>query len=92
MIDVVCGARPNFMKVDPIIRNMDPAFEIRIVHTGQHYDHAMSQSFFDVLGLPRPDINLEVGSGSQAKQTAQALVSLDDVYTNRRIFITGYEV
>jgi len=83
MIDVVCGARPNFMKVDPIIRNMDPAFEIRIVHTGQHYDHAMSQSFFDELGLPRPDINLEVGSASITVQTATIMKRYEEVILNR---------
>jgi len=83
MIDVVCGARPNFMKVDPIIRNMDPAFEIRIVHTGQHYDHSMSQSFFDELGLPRPDINLEVGSASITVQTATIMKRYEEVILKR---------
>lgn len=83
MIDVVCGARPNFMKVDPIIRNMDAAFEIRIVHTGQHYDHAMSQSFFDELGLPRPDINLEVGSASITVQTATIMKRYEDAILDR---------
>ncbi len=83
MIDIVCGARPNFMKVDPIIRNIDPAFEIRIVHTGQHYDHAMSQSFFDELGLPRPDINLEVGSASITVQTAAIMTRYEEVILSR---------
>ncbi len=84
MIDIVCGARPNFMKVDPIIRNIDPALEVRIVHTGQHYDHIMSQSFFDELELPRPDINLEVGSASITVQTATIMKRYEDVILKRR--------
>ncbi len=83
MIDIVCGARPNFMKVDPIIRNIDPAFELRIVHTGQHYDHIMSQSFFDELELPRPDINLEVGSASITVQTATIMKRYEEVILRR---------
>jgi len=83
MIDIVCGARPNFMKVDPIVRNVDPSFEIRIVHTGQHYDHIMSQSFFDELGLPRPDINLEVGSASITVQTANIMRKYEEVILER---------
>lgn len=83
MIDIVCGARPNFMKVDPIVRNIDPAFEMRIVHTGQHYDHIMSQSFFDELELPRPDINLEVGSASITVQTATIMKRYEEVVLRR---------
>ncbi|MCD4669884.1 MAG: UDP-N-acetylglucosamine 2-epimerase (non-hydrolyzing) [Actinomycetia bacterium] len=83
MIDIICGARPNFMKVDPIIRNIDPAFEVRIVHTGQHYDHIMSQSFFDELELPKPDINLEVGSASITVQTATIMKRYEDVILDR---------
>lgn len=79
MIDIICGARPNFMKIDPIIRNIDPSLEVRIVHTGQHYDHLMSQSFFDELELPRPDINLEVGSASITVQTANIMKRYEDV-------------
>ena len=83
MIDIVCGARPNFMKVDPIIRNIDPAFEVRIIHTGQHYDHIMSQSFFDELELPRPDINLEVGSATITVQTATIMKRYEEVILRR---------
>jgi UDP-N-acetylglucosamine 2-epimerase (non-hydrolysing) len=67
------GARPNFMKVAPIMHEMarHPAdFEQILVHTGQHYDASLSQVFFDELALPKPDVNLEVGSGSHAQQTA----------------------
>jgi UDP-N-acetylglucosamine 2-epimerase (non-hydrolysing) len=69
----VVGARPNFMKIAPIMHEMarHPAdFEQVLVHTGQHYDASMSQVFFDELELPKPDVNLEVGSGSHAQQTA----------------------
>ncbi len=70
MIDLVCGARPNFMKVDPVLRALGSRIGTRLVHTGQHYDHAMSQGFFEALGLPRPDVNLEVGSAGITRQTA----------------------
>ncbi len=84
MIDVICGARPNFMKVDPIIKNTDPSVEIRLIHTGQHYDHIMSQSFFDDLDLPRPDVNLEVGSASITEQTATIMQRYENVFLERR--------
>jgi UDP-N-acetylglucosamine 2-epimerase (non-hydrolysing) len=80
MVDIICGARPNFMKVAPIIRNMDGAVRLRLVHTGQHYDHAMSQSFFDELDLPRPDINLGVGSASITVQTARIMEAYEKVF------------
>lgn len=73
MIDLVCGARPNFMKIDPVVRAVPDPSRIRLVHTGQHYDHAMSQSFFEELGLPEPDVNLGVGSASITVQTATVM-------------------
>jgi UDP-N-acetylglucosamine 2-epimerase (non-hydrolysing) len=72
----VVGARPNFMKMAPILRALaqhQPAMPALLVHTGQHYDKDMSHQLFDDLGLPRPDINLEVGSGSHAVQTAEVM-------------------
>lgn len=78
MIDVVCGARPNFMKVDPVLRSLDPSIAARLVHTGQHYDRSMSESFFVDLGLPVPDVNLEVGSASVTKQTALVMERYED--------------
>lgn len=78
----VVGARPNFMKMAPIMREMAkyPAeFEQLLVHTGQHYDAAMSQVFFDELEMPKPDVNLEVGSGSHAWQTAQIMQRFEPV-------------
>lgn len=81
IVDVV-GARPNFMKMAPIIEAMNRYPErIRhiLVHTGQHYDEKMSQAFFNDLGMPRPDIDLEVGSGSHAEQTARIMVEFEKV-------------
>ena len=75
-IDIVAGARPNFMKIAPIIhaiddhnlQHPDQSIQYRLIHTGQHYDQKMSESFFEQLNIPRPDVNLEVGSGTQAYQ------------------------
>ncbi|MEE9370793.1 MAG: UDP-N-acetylglucosamine 2-epimerase (non-hydrolyzing) [Sedimentisphaerales bacterium] len=77
----VCGARPNFMKIAPIMRafNEHGGFETLLVHTGQHYDEKMSELFFDELGIPRPDINLEVGSGTHAVQTAEIMKRFEPV-------------
>lgn len=78
----VVGARPNFMKMAPIIEAMNKypvQIEHLLVHTGQHYDEKMSKSFFDDLGMPKPDINLEVGSGSHAEQTARIMVEFEKV-------------
>src|SRR5439155_14246066 len=80
LIDLIAGARPNFMKIAPIIRAMESrksqggALRYRLVHTGQHYDARMSGDFFTQLGIPEPDVNLEVGSGTQAEQTAAIMV------------------
>ncbi len=80
-IILVAGARPNFMKIAPIIRAMNShdEFDIILVHTGQHYDNEMSSSFFDVLGIRNPDYNLEVGSGTHAYQTAEVMVRFEEV-------------
>lgn len=78
----VVGARPNFMKVAPLIEAMNrypDQIQHLLVHTGQHYDEKMSQAFFVDLGMPRPDINLEVGSGSHAEQTARVLMAFEQV-------------
>ena len=72
----VVGARPNFMKMAPILRALaahQPPLPALLVHTGQHYDKDMSDKLFTDLRLPRPDINLEVGSGSHAVQTAEVM-------------------
>jgi UDP-N-acetylglucosamine 2-epimerase (non-hydrolysing) len=78
----VVGARPNFMKIAPVIdemRRRSSRIEPLLVHTGQHYDESMSDSFFEDLQIPRPDINLEVGSGSHAEQTARVMIAFEHV-------------
>lgn len=77
----VVGARPNFMKAAPVIdaiAKRDGLSQI-LVHTGQHYDANMSQIFFDQLGMPKPDFNLEVGSGSHARQTAEIMIRFEEI-------------
>lgn len=78
---LVCGARPNFMKIAPVIKAMrkQPRLKHFLVHTGQHYDEKMSGSFFTDLGIPEPDVDLGVGSGSHAVQTAKILVEFEKV-------------
>lgn len=78
---LVAGARPNFMKIAPIIEELRKhgEFEALLVHTGQHYDESMSRVFFDELGIPRPDINLEVGSGSHGNQTAKVMIHFEEM-------------
>jgi len=78
-IVVVAGARPNFMKIAPLLREMRArgGFDVKLVHTGQHYDAAMSDSFFADLGIPAPDVNLGVGSGSHGAQTAEVLRGIE---------------
>jgi UDP-N-acetylglucosamine 2-epimerase (non-hydrolysing) len=77
----VVGARPNFMKTAPVLRELSKHddFERRLVHTGQHYDAAMSRVFFQDLKMPNPDFNLEVGSGSHAFQTAEIMRRFEEV-------------
>ncbi len=89
-IDLIAGARPNFMKIAPIIDALNTArlhgsaLRFRLIHTGQHYDRAMSGSFFEELGIPDPDINLEVGSGTQAEQTAAIMVNYEKVLAKEK--------
>jgi UDP-N-acetylglucosamine 2-epimerase (non-hydrolysing) len=75
LIYVIAGARPNFMKIAPLNRQLRkvPGFEVQIVHTGQHYDRTMSDVFFEQLGLGSPDVNLEVGSAPHGAQTGRVL-------------------
>lgn len=80
LIDIIAGARPNFMKIAPIIRAFEAHIaaggwlRYRLIHTGQHYDQRMSGDFFLQLAIPEPDINLEVGSGTQAEQTGAIMM------------------
>ncbi len=90
IIDLIAGARPNFMKIAPIIDALRAAeacggpLRYRLIHTGQHYDRAMSGSFIEQLCIPEPDINLEVGSGTQAEQTAAIMVRYEKVLLKQR--------
>jgi UDP-N-acetylglucosamine 2-epimerase len=78
----VLGARPNFVKAAPVIDALRGT-EQTVIHTGQHYDERMSEIFFRDLGLPEPDVNLGVGSGSHAAQTAALMVGLEREFTER---------
>lgn len=75
----VVGARPNFMKIAPLMEafGSESSFEQILVHTGQHYDESLSRVFFEQLGIPRPDVNLGIGSGSQAAQTARIMLAFE---------------
>jgi len=85
-IDIIAGARPNFMKIGPIMHalkrynesNLANTIEYRLIHTGQHYDKKMSEDFFEQLNIPQPDINLGVGSGTQATQTGNIMLKYEE--------------
>lgn len=84
---IIVGARPNFMKAAPIcaeMRDRSDSFDVKVVHTGQHYDAAMSASFFKDLGLPEPDHNLGVGSGSHTEQTARIMLAFEPIVLAER--------
>lgn len=78
------GARPNFVKAAPVMRALRGRAEQKLVHTGQHYDAAMSTVLFDDLGLPRPDLDLQVGSGTASVQTSRILLRLDPLFPRYR--------
>ena len=75
----VVGARPEFIQAAAVSQALRKSHQEILVHTGQHYDYLMSQTFFDELGIPAPDYNLEVGSGSHASQTAEILVRFEEL-------------
>lgn len=83
LVTLIAGARPNFMKIAPIISAIKAAeatgkdMHYRLVHTGQHYDKNMSDTFFEELGIPQPDVNLGCGGGTQAEQTAHIMVAFE---------------
>jgi UDP-N-acetylglucosamine 2-epimerase (non-hydrolysing) len=81
----IVGARPNFMKAAPVHRAFEAlGVQHQIIHTGQHYDDAMSKVFFDDLGMPKPAVYLGVGSASHAVQTANIMIGLEKVFTERK--------
>lgn len=86
VLDLVVGARPNLVKVAPLIRELqhEDRLKFRLVHTGQHYDNRMSDDFFDVLEIPHEHVNLEVGSSTHAKQTACIMERFEDCVFSKR--------
>ena len=88
-IDIIAGARPNFMKIAPIIAEIKKVqllgnkIDYRLIHTGQHYDKRMSDDFFEELGIPKPDENLGAGGGTQAEQTAAIMVGYEKLLMTR---------
>ncbi|MBR5631269.1 MAG: UDP-N-acetylglucosamine 2-epimerase [Bacteroidales bacterium] len=82
-ITLIAGARPNFMKIAPLIHAIQKAetegkdIHYRLVHTGQHYDRQMSETFFEELNIPKLDVNLGCGGGTQAEQTAAIMVAFE---------------
>ena len=94
LIDLIAGARPNFMKIAPIIdaiKQVQAAgnnIQFRLVHTGQHYDKKMSGDFFEQLGIPTPDVNLEAGGGTQAEQTAAIMIRYEKLLMEKKPDLT----
>lgn len=87
-ISIIAGARPNFIKIAPIIHAIKNSqkdgsnISYRLIHTGQHYDKKMSETFFEELNIPQPDVNLGAGGGSQAEQTAAIMIAFEKELTN----------
>jgi UDP-N-acetylglucosamine 2-epimerase (non-hydrolysing) len=90
LIDIIAGARPNFMKIAPIIEAIKKAkkrgqkINFRLIHTGQHYDKNMSDNFFEQLGIPHPDVNLGAGGGTQAEQTAAIMIGYEKLLFEKK--------
>jgi UDP-N-acetylglucosamine 2-epimerase (non-hydrolysing) len=86
MLYLVAGARPNFMKIAPIVRALkaQQALSFKIIHTGQHYDREMNDVFFEELGIPQPDVFMAAGGGSHAQQTAKIMVGFEELCTAER--------
>jgi UDP-N-acetylglucosamine 2-epimerase (non-hydrolysing) len=88
LLDLIAGARPNFMKIAPMLEAIEEAkgngskLRYRIVHTGQHFDRNMSAQFFEELGIPEPEVNLGAGGGSQAEQTAKIMMAYEGLLSH----------
>lgn len=87
IVDIIAGARPNFVKIAPILSAMQKRWqksrhEYRLIHTGQHYDKSLSDIFFEQLGIPEPYINLRVGSGTQSEQTSEIMLRYEKFLAN----------
>ena len=86
-LDIIAGARPNFMKIAPIIDELEKVqdkIQYRLIHTGQHYDHNMSDAILQDLRVPAPDFHLGVGSGSHAEQTGSVMIAYEKVCLEHR--------
>ena len=85
-IYLVAGARPNFMKIAPIVRALKAhgGLAFKIIHTGQHYDHEMNNVFFEELGIPEPDVNMSAGGGSHSEQTSKIMVAFEKLCQHKR--------
>lgn len=86
LLYLVAGARPNFMKIAPIVRALkaQDRLSFKIIHTGQHYDRDMNDVFFEELGIPQPDVFMAAGGGSHAQQTAKIMVGFEELCTAER--------
>ena len=86
LVYLVAGARPNFMKIAPIVRAIQAhgGLDFRIIHTGQHYDREMNEVFFEELGIPEPDVFMAAGGGSHAQQTAKIMVAFEELCQAQR--------
>ena len=83
-IITVVGARPQFIKAAPVSVELRKCFDEKLIHTGQHYDDNMSKIFFEELGIPLPDYNLKIGSGSHGKMTGEMLEKLEEIYLKEK--------
>lgn len=87
IVDFIAGARPNFMKIAPMIKTISKypssKVEYRLIHTGQHYDQNMSNTFFEQLGIPEPNVNLGAGGGTQAEQTAKIMIGYESLLVTK---------
>ncbi len=94
LIDIIAGARPNFIKIAPIIHSIQNArrnnksIDFRLIHTGQHYDKKMSQIFFDELDIPPPNHNLKAGGGTQSEQAAAIMIGYEKILINKKPDLT----
>lgn len=81
LIDLICGARPNFMKIAPLVKELknNNKIKYRIIHTGQHYNASMSNFFFNDLGIPKPDYNLNAKSGTHSEQTSKIMIGYEKI-------------